>query len=77
MNAQWMPQINHRICIGCGDCIASCPTAALGRLNGRANLLQPENCTYCAACEMVCPVSAIELPYLIVKNEYSKEARDA
>lgn len=77
MNSQWMPQINHRMCIGCGDCIASCPTEALGKLNGKANLLQSENCTYCAACEMACPVGAIELPYLIVRNEYREDAHDA
>ncbi len=65
----WMPLINHSLCTGCGDCIASCPTAALGSQDGKAILLYPQLCTYCTACEDVCPVGAIELPFLIVKCE--------
>lgn len=77
MTSQWIPQINSMKCIGCGNCIVSCPTGALGKQAGKSTVIQSGNCTYCAVCETVCPVSAIELPYLIVKNEYSKETRDA
>lgn len=70
MTLQWMPQINQIRCTGCGDCIASCPTGALGSQNDKAVLLHPDLCTYCAACEDVCPSGAIELPYLIVKHDY-------
>ncbi len=72
-----MPQINYRTCTGCGNCLVSCPTEALGKLDGKTKLLQPENCTYCAACEAVCPVGAVELPYLIVRNENGEDAHDA
>ncbi|MCC6617123.1 MAG: 4Fe-4S binding protein [Anaerolineae bacterium] len=64
----WMPRIDRGLCTGCGDCIARCPTGALGRKEDKATLVQPALCTYCAACEDVCPVGAIELPYLIVKQ---------
>jgi NAD-dependent dihydropyrimidine dehydrogenase PreA subunit len=67
-----MPQINQAQCIACGDCIARCPTGALGKQAGKAALLHPELCTYCTLCEDVCPVGAIELPFLIVKRESFK-----
>jgi ferredoxin len=65
----WLPRIDLDLCSGCGDCIAGCPTAALGWQDGKAALLQPDLCTYCTVCEDICPVSAIELPFLIVKRE--------
>ncbi|MBP8291710.1 MAG: 4Fe-4S binding protein [Caldilineaceae bacterium] len=32
-------------------------------------LLYPDRCTYCTACEDVCPTDAIALPFLIVFAE--------
>lgn len=64
----WFPRIDQTSCTGCGDCITSCPTGALGLRDDKAALLQPERCTYCAACEDVCPVGAIELPFMIIKR---------
>lgn len=69
MTHQWLPQIDRLKCSGCGDCIANCPTHALGWQGGKASLLSPDLCTYCTLCEDVCPVGAIELPFLIVKHE--------
>ncbi|MDX2139865.1 MAG: 4Fe-4S binding protein [Chloroflexota bacterium] len=63
----WMPRIEQVVCNGCGACITECPTGALGRAEGKAALLRPDACIYCAKCESLCPVNAIELPYLIVK----------
>lgn len=64
----WNPQIDRNKCTGCGDCIAKCPTGALGWQNGKAALLRPEICLYCNVCEDICPVNAIELPFLIIKH---------
>ncbi|MCC7207436.1 MAG: 4Fe-4S binding protein [Anaerolineae bacterium] len=66
-NDLWLPRIEAALCTGCGECIARCPTGALGSVAGKAALIRPSACTYCAACESVCPTNAIELPYLICK----------
>lgn len=73
MATAWMPQINRAACIGCGDCVALCPTGALGLQDGKAAVIRPDLCTYCGVCEDVCPAGAIELPYLITKSIHSEE----
>lgn len=62
---QWTPQINRALCTGCGSCIDGCPTGALGKVESKAAVVQPQACTYCAVCEDICPTSAIGLPYQI------------
>lgn len=65
----WYPRIDQNLCTGCGDCIAQCPTGALGWQDNKATLIDPKVCTYCATCESICPEGAIELPYLVVRSE--------
>lgn len=66
---QWNPQINRTLCVGCKQCVETCPTNALAQLDGKAHLVHPQNCIYCLVCEDVCPQGAIELPFLIVKKQ--------
>jgi Fe-S-cluster-containing hydrogenase component 2 len=44
-----------------------CPVSALAQVDDKAALVDPQACTYCTLCENICPVDAIELPYLVVK----------
>ena len=67
LSGEWMPRINLRRCIGCGECINACPSQALAQRDGQAALVMPSACTYCAACETVCPAYAIELPYIVIR----------
>jgi NAD-dependent dihydropyrimidine dehydrogenase PreA subunit len=50
-------------CIGCEECIKSCPTDVI-RLNTntkKAEILYPEDCQICHLCRMYCPVDAITI----------------
>lgn len=69
MDAPILPEIDQRLCTGCGDCIPACKPRALGLLNGKAVILNPDACEYDGGCEPACPVGAIQLPFLIVFAE--------
>jgi thioredoxin reductase (NADPH) len=72
----WIPQIDRRKCTACGDCIARCPTGALGLVTGKAAVIHADACSYSAICEAVCPVGAIELPYLIRWDDGNATSQD-
>lgn len=71
----WLPQINHKRCTGCGECVTQCPTGALDQQDGKAIVAHPEACTYCTLCEDICPVQAISLPFLICFESSSRGNR--
>ena len=68
MTSEWLPQIDRAKCNSCGACIVQCPSHALGWQDNKATLLHPDLCVYCATCEEICPMNAIELPFLIVMS---------
>jgi len=61
------PEIDHRLCIGCTNCVAACPEQhahqVLGMIRKKANLVGPTNCIGHGACKAVCPVNAITLVF--------------
>jgi len=58
-------QINPEKCVDCGSCIEEFGCPAIGRKNGRPEILK--NCTGCGVCAQICPAGAIEE---VVKEDY-------
>jgi ferredoxin len=61
-----MPEIDVSACNACGDCVAKCPSGAVGLVAGKAALVRPEDCRYCTDCEAICTAGAIRCPFVIV-----------
>ena len=52
--------INHEWCKGCEICINFCPRGVLQKgKNGKPFVADPDKCTSCATCEVLCPDFAI------------------
>ncbi|GAI94695.1 unnamed protein product, partial [marine sediment metagenome] len=50
-------QIDLDRCIGCGDCVPSCPLALIEIIDEKAHI--NEGCTFCGACQEACEYDAI------------------
>ncbi|MDO8313460.1 MAG: NAD(P)-binding domain-containing protein [Sideroxyarcus sp.] len=57
------PEIDPRLCLGAGSCIAACPEEAIGMIKGKAVLIHPTECIGHGACAAACPHSAITLVF--------------
>ncbi|MBN1967037.1 MAG: 4Fe-4S binding protein, partial [Anaerolineae bacterium] len=64
-NHCWVPQIDLSRCTACAECIARCPTGALGFREGKPAVIRPDACCYSGICEAICPTGAIQLPYQV------------
>ena len=56
-----LPLLDETRCVGCGDCVASCPTSCLEMVEGGPWLPRPGDCIRCAICVVVCPTDAVSL----------------
>ena len=57
------PKVDRNKCAGHGDCYDVCPAdpKVFEIKDGKANVVHPEACIECGACEAACPVKAITL----------------
>lgn len=44
-------------CVGCGDCVRSCPVQAITLIKGKA-VVDPEKCVGCRLCVITCSYGA-------------------
>lgn len=56
------PKINNARCVGCGECVRSCPvhTISLDKEKRRA-VIHPEPCIKCFCCQELCPKDAVKV----------------
>ncbi len=64
-----LPEIDLERCDRCGACVERCPTAAVEMRPEGPAIVRPDDCTYCALCDAVCPQEAITCTYEIVWGE--------
>ena len=50
--------IDQDKCIGCSECVKTCPAKILSLVDGKAEATG-EECMGCQSCMMMCPVEAI------------------
>ncbi len=48
-------------CIGCAACVNACPNGALGIQDGKATVIDGEECVFCGYCGASCPEFAIKV----------------
>jgi ferredoxin len=66
MNEWVLPEIDLELCDRCGVCVTGCPTEAVDMGPNGPCIARPEDCTYCAQCDAICPNGAITCRYEIV-----------
>ncbi|MFW6381009.1 MAG: DUF362 domain-containing protein [Bacillota bacterium] len=61
--ARWLrprPVFNNDRCVGCGDCVQSCPPGALTLKEGRPEVVL-DKCLRCFCCQELCPYDAVTI----------------
>ncbi|MBK8020400.1 MAG: 4Fe-4S binding protein [Chloroflexi bacterium] len=60
------PRIDLERCNGCGRCILVCEQGVLAIVAERAQVVNPDACTYEMHCERACPATAISHLFLVI-----------
>jgi MinD superfamily P-loop ATPase len=69
MNDWALPSIDYERCTQCGVCVTGCSQEALTMGATGPYFSTPQNCTYCADCEALCPAGAITCSFQISWGE--------
>ncbi len=54
----WSVKVDQERCNGCGACVESCPGEVYVLVDGRASVVQADDCHGCHTCEAVCEQEA-------------------
>lgn len=54
------PVINRNVCVGCGECVRSCPVKTITLEDKKAHI-NSRNCIRCFCCQELCPFKAVEI----------------
>jgi len=55
------PNVKRKKCVGCGDCIAHCPSEAIALDADDKAVIDSETCIGCGECIIVCPEGAVNI----------------
>lgn len=58
---KWLPEIDERVCSGCGKCVEACLTAGMELIGNVAILSRPHECDSDGLCVPACPEGAIQM----------------
>jgi len=64
------PQVNEKICVGCGECAANCPVKTIEMVKNKAGKkkahINPGHCIKCYCCQELCHFNAVNIKKSII-----------
>jgi len=57
----WKVQVDTEKCTGCGECVDSCPGEVYELIDGKAVVVNEDECHGCHTCEAMCDEDACQV----------------